>query len=57
MNMPDNPMSAHTADLMLLLFDDGADQEELKALISSAFTDGVNYTIKYMEEMRHDPDG
>lgn len=56
MNMPDNPMSKRTADLMLLLFDDGVDPDELKALIGSAFVDGVDYSFKHMDETRDNPD-
>ena len=50
--MEDVMMSRLTADLMLLLYEDGADREELTALVGSAFRDGVEYTIKHIDEMR-----
>jgi hypothetical protein len=43
-------MSQRTAELMLLLYDDGVDREELKALVGSAFQDGIEYTIKRMAD-------
>lgn len=45
-------MSQRTAELMLLLYDDGVDREELKALVGSAFEDGVEYTLQHVEELR-----
>lgn len=39
-------MSERTAELLLLLYNDGVDHEELKALVRSAFEDGINYTIE-----------
>ena len=50
--MTDDMMSQLTADLMLLLYEDGVDREELTALVGSAFRDGVEYTIKHIDEMR-----
>ncbi len=51
-SMTDDMMSQLTADLMLLLYEDGVDREELTALVGSAFRDGVEYTIKNIDEMR-----
>jgi hypothetical protein len=45
-------MSERTAELMLLLYDDGVDRDELKALVGSAFKDGIDYTIKRMGDSR-----
>ncbi len=39
-------MSQRTAELLLLLHDDGVDREELKALVGSAFQDGVAFTLQ-----------
>ena len=39
-------MSSSTIELMLLLYDDGVDRNELKALVDSAFTDGMTYTLR-----------
>jgi hypothetical protein len=52
MTMPQDLMSEHTAELMLLLYDDGVDRDELKALVGSAFKDGIEYTIKRMSDNR-----
>ena len=46
--MGDNLMSQRTAELLLLLSSDGVDQEELKALASSAFEDGMKCRIKLL---------
>ena len=48
--MSDNLMSQRTAELMLLLYDDGVNREELKALVGSAFKDGIEFTMKRMNE-------
>jgi hypothetical protein len=53
--MPQDLMSQRTAELMLLLYDDGVDRDELKALVGSAFQDGVEYTIKRMRGHRDSP--
>ena len=51
--MTSDPMSRRTADLMILLCDDGVNREELKALVGSAFKDGLDYAIKHMDEVRN----
>ena len=43
-------MSERTAELMLLLYDDGVNREELKALVGSAFKDGIEFTMKRMND-------
>ena len=43
-------MSQRTAELMLLLYDDGVDREELKALVDSAFGDGLTFMAKHYGE-------
>lgn len=48
--MTDEFMSKGTAELLVLLLGDGVDDDELAALVSSAFTDGVNFAIKYSGE-------
>jgi hypothetical protein len=50
--MSQEMMSERTAELMLLLYDDGVDRNELKALVGSAFKDGIEYTIKRMGDNR-----
>ena len=49
--MTDEFMSKGTAELVVLLLGDGVDHEELEALVSSAFTDGVNFAIKQLGEV------
>ena len=44
-------MSQRTAELLLLLHDDGVDREELKALVGSAFQDGIAYTLKNLDDL------
>ena len=44
--MNDEFMSKGTTELVVLLLGDGVDHEELEALVSSAFADGVNFAIK-----------
>lgn len=44
--MSENLMSERTTELLLLLYGDGVDREELKALVGSAFGDGVDYMKK-----------
>jgi hypothetical protein len=44
-------MSERTAELMLLLYDDGVDRDELKALIGSAFEDGIEFTLKNLDQL------
>ncbi|MGD8327540.1 MAG: hypothetical protein PVF65_11545 [Sphingomonadales bacterium] len=39
--MNEDYMSQRTTDLMLLLFGDGVDGDELRALVDSAFSDGL----------------
>ena len=46
--MGDNLMSQRTAELLLLLSSDGVDQEELVALASSAFEDGIKCRLKLL---------
>ncbi len=48
--MIDAFMSERTAELLLLLYDDGVDQEELKALVRSAFEDGINCILDHIDE-------
>lgn len=48
--MTERLMSDLTAELMLLLHGDGVDREELKALVDSAFRDGVTYTMKTIDQ-------
>lgn len=50
-------MSSLTRELMLLLHDDGVDRNELKALVDSAFQDGVAYTIKTVRPNRPAEEG
>jgi hypothetical protein len=50
--MSDKLMSERTAELMLLLYDDGMDREELKALVGSAFKDGIAFTMKRLNDDR-----
>ena len=45
-------MSQRTAELMLLLYDDGVDGDELKALVDSAFGDGLTFMVKHYDERR-----
>lgn len=54
--MSDSLMSPRTAELILLLYDDGVDGEELKALVDSAFQDGLAYMAKHQGEGRDSPD-
>lgn len=49
--MTDELMSKGTAELLVLLLGDGVDHEELTALVSSAFTDGVNFAIEHLGEV------
>ena len=49
--MTDEFMSKGTAELVVLLLGDGVDDEELTALVSSAFSDGVNFAISRLGEM------
>lgn len=50
--MSDSLMSPRTAELLLLLYDDGVDGEELKALVDSAFQDGLAYMARRHGEGR-----
>ncbi|UCH74059.1 MAG: hypothetical protein JSU82_17360 [Rhodospirillales bacterium] len=43
--MSENFMSQRTAELLLLLSNDGVDEEELRALATSAFEDGMRCRI------------
>lgn len=43
-------MSQRTAELLLLLSSDGVSEEELRALASSAFEDGMRCGIKHMRK-------
>lgn len=43
--MSEDIVSKRTAELLVLLSMDGVDREELKALVASAFADGVNYSV------------
>lgn len=45
-------MNKRTAELMLLLHEDGVDREELKALVGSAFEDGVEFALQHVEDLR-----
>ena len=45
-------MSQRTAELMLLLFEDGVDGDELRALVDSAFSDGLSVMVKHYDEGR-----
>lgn len=54
--MTESFMSQRTAELLLLLYDDGVDQEELKALVGSAFEDGVNCAINQIDEAENRSD-
>ena len=56
-HVTENMMSSLTRELMLLLHDDGVDQNELKALVDSAFQDGVAYTIKTVRPNRPAEEG
>ena len=49
--MTDELMSKGTAELVVLLLGDGVDHEELNALVSSAFADGVNFAIRQLGEV------
>ncbi len=44
-------MSRRTTELLLLLYDDGVDRDELKALVGSAFQDGITYTLNNLDEL------
>lgn len=52
--MSERFVSDKTKELLLLLYDDGVDREELKALVSSAFKDGIDYLIGERND-RDDP--
>lgn len=54
--MSESLMSQRTAELLLLLYDDGVDGEELKALVDSAFQDGLAYMVKRGGEGRDSPE-
>lgn len=41
MQMNNQYMSQRTADLMVMMLGDGVDPEELRALVDSAFCDGL----------------
>jgi len=45
-------MNKRTAELMLLLHEDGVDREELKALVGSAFEDGIEFALQHVEDLR-----
>ena len=47
--MKDPLMSQHTKDLLLLLSEDGVDRDELRALVESAFQDGLAYMVKHYD--------
>lgn len=47
--MTERFLSQRTADMVVLLCNDGVDREELKALVSSAFEDGIDCTLKQMD--------
>ena len=42
-------MSQRTAELLLLLYDDGVDGDELRALVDSAFGDGLTFMVKHYD--------
>lgn len=48
--MSNRLMSSRTVELMLLLYDDGVDGNELKALVDSAFKDGATYMVKNYDD-------
>ena len=50
--MSESLMSERTTELLLLLYNDGVDHDELKALVRSAFEDGINYTIENVGHVR-----
>lgn len=54
--MTESIMSEQTTELMLLLYGDGVDREELKALVGSAFQDGIKYTVGQLGERNEQGD-
>ena len=44
--MNDRAMSRSTAELFTLLYNDGVDRDELRALVGSAFRDGYMYSLR-----------
>ena len=47
--MSERLLSKRTAELMLLLFEDGVDGDELRALVDSAFSDGLSFMRRHYE--------